>query len=829
MTLLALLAISAIAAGCAYDARDAVDDTALDDPPSPEPGSIEGGAPDDSGDDDTAPIDDDSGDDDTEPPGCEAFAGATRAPLRAGLATGDLWAPIGVSPGGYGSRPGPSHPYAVAMGGSTGYFGKPDVKALALDNGEERLVIARIAAAGVSEYLYREVLSDVCRIGGFDLSGRLWLSATHSHSGPSHFFPVPMILGGVGTDVFDRGFTRRLSASIARAIVASTENLQPATLAATVVTPFDPGDVWSADRRCANDPPRYKEDRLFFARVDRADGSPLAALMSFPVHGVWMGKSLLSTDIPGAIELGFENTFDTPVEAFFLQGPAGDVNPSVTPHGHDDEQGMEWHARSIAPVLREVYDGLAPEADIALGMATASPAISRDAIGYADDEFGWTDPFTGAFHPYEDGAFYCGSPDVWSTIPYFARLGSIIDCARPETSLVDGYYGCVLPLLFVDAWWTWALNPTEIGDVRLGDYLLAFIPGELTSWLSKRLRENLNAATGVPDDRIATFGYSNGYQSYLLTEWDWMQGGYETSINSWGPKFGDWLVDRNVALAADLLAGVAAPAVPPAQPEIPWPDLLPVAFEEAESAGDVLAPPAASYRRFETVEFSWAGGFTGADRPRVTFEAQAGGEFEPVRLANGRIMADGDMTTILRYEASPDYDTRRFPARRLHRYTIAWELTADVSPGRYRVRVEGQTWEASAIVPYTVVSDAFDVVESDAVRVANLSVAPIGGDLYAIECDALWPPNPTGYRLRHPDFGSAEWSTVTGGQALATVLEETGAGESVPLTYVSDGRFHGVWHRAAPGARTAVIRAGDLTDAFGNANGEDSETAPVPN
>lgn len=777
-------------------------------------------------------LDDDDGNDDADddfPAACAPPEQRERGPLSAGVAVGDLYAPIGSSMSGYGARPGPAHPYAVMMGGSTGYYGKPDVKSLALDNGEERIVIARVAVSGVSEYLYRRVLSQICERGGVDLTGRLWLSATHSHSGPSHFTPIPVILGGVGTDVFDRPFAERLARSIADGVIESMNRMEPASLAATIVSPFDPDDTWSHDRRCHNDPPKYKEDRLFMARVDRADGSPLAALFGFPIHGVWMGKTLMSTDLPGAIERGFEDTFDRPVTTFFLQGPAGDVNPSTTPHSHDDEQGMEWHARSLAPVLRGHYDDLVPVADVALGMATRPLSISRESIGYGDDEFGRVDLVTHEFVPYADGAFYCGAPDVWAELSYFEEHGSIIDCGNPGTVLVDGYLGCVLPILFVDEWWTWAMNPTEVADVRLGDFLLALIPGELSSWLSRRLRDNLTAATGLSEDRVATFGYSNGFQGYLLTEWDWMQGGYETAMNSWGPRFGDWLVDRNVELAQTLLSAEGPEIYPePSHAVLPLPDMLPTGYETSESPGRRLDNPAPSYRRFETVSFAWAGGFSGVDSPRVKFEKWDGDSFEPVLRSNGAAMTDGGMDTVLTAAPTPDYTTRRFPSRRLHRYAIAWELTADTPLGRYRLRVDGQSWDGAAVQPYEVVSESFEIFESDAVRVTDLSVEDLGDGDYHVSCAADWPPNPGGYRLRHPDYGSSEWAPIPGGRATATIELDGGGEEPFDLAFVDEGRFEGIWHGGPDASPIAVkVQAGSVADLYGNVGAVDL-VVPIP-
>ncbi|MCZ7582926.1 MAG: hypothetical protein M5R36_06090 [Deltaproteobacteria bacterium] len=430
-------------------------------------------------------------------------------------------------------------------------------------------------------------------------------------------------------------------------------------------SPFDPANEFFEDRRCFNWPP-YKEDRLFVARIDRTDGTPLAALVSFPVHGVMIWSPYMTADVPGIVEWGLQRTFDRPVEAyFFLQGPAGDVNPHGSPLGHKGPQEMEWYARRITPVLRSFYDTLTPHANPALRMVSRRIAPTRDAIGYAPGEFGTVNPITGRFDEYTDGAFYCGSPDIWNGTSYFTDRGSIVDCDDPSTEMLDGYYGCVVPDFLIGPFWRDLFPVTEVADIVMDDCLLSLIPGELTGYLSQNLRTGLEDALGWPADKIATFGYSQGHQFYLLTEWDWKQGGYETSISIWGPKYGDWLVSQAVDLAAALQApddGDPPPRFP--EPVGLPPGFCPTGFEPALNAGDIVEQPSNEYERFDTVRFSWLGGYSGADDFHVVFEAWDGDRFEPAGFPDGRILTDESFDTILSHEAQPDYSARRFPAAR---------------------------------------------------------------------------------------------------------------------------------------------------------------------
>ena len=76
-------------------------------------------------------------------------------------------------------------------------------------------------------------------------------------------------------------------------------------------------------------------------RLDRADGRPFALVYNFachPIHGVPAGGN--TADFPGFASKVIEENFGDGVMAFFVQGCAGDINPSLykaTQHPHDAE------------------------------------------------------------------------------------------------------------------------------------------------------------------------------------------------------------------------------------------------------------------------------------------------------------------------------------------------------------------------------------------------------------------------------------------------------------------------------------------------------------
>ena len=85
---------------------------------------------------------------------------------------------------------------------------------------------------------------------------------------------------------------------------------------------------------------------------------------------------------------------------------------------------------------------------------------------------------------------------------------------------------------------------TTISAIRLGDYLFATAPGEPVVPWARGVRER--SPFGYENTYV--LGYAQGHNGYLLEPEDWLQGGFEPSINSWGPLEGAYLGERLVEL-----------------------------------------------------------------------------------------------------------------------------------------------------------------------------------------------------------------------------------------------------------------------------------------
>ena len=749
---------------------------------------------------------------------CIPPGGDTLKQLEVGVAVGDLNVPIGLSLAGFAQRKTPSHPLSYRMGASTGSFDRLQVKAVTLDNGQDRLVIVRVPLCVVNDVLYARVIEEVCCRANIDLTEKLWIGANHTHSGPGRYFPVPPLLAELGGDSWFQPAVDAMVNSIASAVIESMSALQPAAIAIGLDEAFDTADEITKDRRCEDDPPMYKENRLFVARIDTADGQPLAVLLGFATHGTMLDGSHYASDVMGWVEYMLQERYESPVEILALVTSGGDQMPQYTKEAnHHDLAKMEILGNLVADKARMVLEQLVPTRDFTFEMVARRIPINREAIGYKPGEFGYYSSSTGAWKDFEMGAVGCGK----NSMP---EHGSIVDCANPETSLVDGYLGHDVDLSIIKFW----LQPwlyTNIAAIRLGDNVVLLFPGELTSHLATYAIQQSALLYNLPRDKIHCFGYANDHQWYLLTEESWMQGGYETSVTMWGPRFGPWLADHVVELAEQLFTAHkednSKGALKPFEYENT--DTKLIQPEASDRSPRFLQQPAPSYERFETVDVQWSGGFSGLDYPKVTMQIFHQNVFEDALLPTGRIFTDQDFRTVLEYHPQPDFDALAYPALRLHGWKFMWETTPEVKTGRYRVQIAGVWWDGLTNIPYALTSEPFVLSECRSLEATDLAVEALNETTFQITCRCWYPPVPGSYRLLHPDYAPEEWSPVESGSATIDIEVAGGINENCVLAWSpQDGTFTGTFVKTQIGLEhEAFLSNGSLQDEWLNSNSND--------
>lgn len=712
-----------------------------------------------------------------EPLPATARAGGTvtAGPLMAGAAEVELALPVGSALGAYTARAGflgvGSKPdirrveYSGKFNPSYGIETRSMVKALALSAGGEKIVVLK-ADLGLSA---DGVTHEVARRLGPEYHGKVLFAVSHSHSQWGHYHPNTGL--GVGLGRLRRASFDRLVDTLVDAAQQAIAAERPARLGVALDAAFDPQDKVTRDRRGENDAlaggPR-KDHHLFVIRVDGTDGVPIAILPVFGIHGTISDADnlLASTDSTGGVERAIEESFDQPVVVIHLQGLGGDVSPAGSGGINCPSKGPcyqfaknESVGRYAQPLVMAVWEaaGAAMQDELALEMLTRSVRLGPDpttftvrggALRYAPwdgttacDGKIWDDagkvvspidefnaPFGAALCGEDMGAIFAAGelPGVADLLPYKSCVA--IDVAADILSQLIGLDFEGAPIC--------ASTRTTVAALRLGDHMIATLPGEGVTLFGDLVRSR----SPFPEDKTIVVAYAMGHMGYLLTAEDWLQAGYEPSINFWGPLEGEYIAEQvieTMAMAAtdareDAAAtGVDAFAVPATtnDSDVPPPDPAPtrgtvpntipaeVYYRQKPEGSTELTQgqPVAEVRRLESAYFVWIGEDPLSGTPRVTLareQTPGSGVYVDVVRRSGRPVVDGDL--ILTHTPLP---LRRNPGEtRTHYWVVEWQAVtpwgtpdlddledrAGVPLGRYRFRVQG--------TGYTLESSPFEVV-----------------------------------------------------------------------------------------------------------------------
>lgn len=803
----------------------------------------------------------------------------TIQPLKAGVAEGFLDAPVGTSMGGFGGRQGVKSPFAANLGGSVGFYTRLRVKALALDNGGERIIIVKTPLIFPTDWLVRRVADKVKADSGYDVLDHMIMGGTHSHSGPGRIWRLPPNLGTMGLDEYGEETFRRIVNSIAAVIIRAINNIAPAKIGYGTMENFDPQDHVNGDRRCENnflypqwdDPTTgsLKDSRLVLIRVDKADGTPLAAVINFGMHGTEFSDFQFTEDAPGAVEAKVEEAFGKSgqkMTALFIQGTGGDVSPQGGFNGAGGTQALEALGEEAAVKVTALYYSITTETNVPMEIVSRRYALNRDVIGYSSDEF--TDE---SGNPYEFGAFNCGHgvigmPDIGSCQnPKTSPDG--VDCCNPQTHLVNGKLGCFsmdqIQQMFVqrDAWEHPPLvfSQTRLTAARIGNLVIATLPGEPLSSLGLFLREKIQQEVNFKSAvTVAVFGYCQDHHLYLSdnggdvyngTNGDWWQGAYETGMSIWGPKFGEWLNAKSTELVRELVTPQKednsgcdpAPIVfdSTTQPKIPVaPDVVPA---QSVPAPAMFTGPTTK-ARFVTETIYWHGGDPAVDMPVATLQYSSGSTWLDYVDNDGKVLDSTLYKMATHYEANPSYAAISTTTQRDHVWTVDWETTKDftgttLSGFQLRFHITGKYYDGTSIQPYDITSTTFTIIPSSAITLNGFQAFTATG---TIKLKAYYPANPVsvacipdyygrcgveirqagGYRLRDINFPPYNPVPITG-TSIVTITDTTSSTfTSLTLTYnPSAGTFVGSWAGGFSSGDILQIGVMGFSDPWANTNG----------
>jgi hypothetical protein len=411
---------------------------------------------------------------------------ALAEPLRAGVSTVDLTPPL---------------EWGFALGGYGERMSKPAeaihdsvlAKGLVLAQGEKRYAIVTIDILGLPPNIKPQVLAA--------LSGQGWsadnvmLLPSHSHASlemaqlnDKNTLGIPQI------GIFDKRLMEHTVGVLAKAIAQAGGALAPVKVGTGSKL------VHGMNRNRRGDETTDRE--LTITRIDKMDGQPLAALVHWTAHPTFMSEKDMwaSAGWPGALQRGLEAWIGHGVTAMYYNGAEGDQAPAGA-QGASRYAKAEDYGRKMTIEALELYQRIKP-------VENPIFAYGRQVIELPSREAHPNFKATG-------GAEY-GLDD--------ARMKILLEKLCPAE--------------------------TASGAVRIGDLLIAGVPGEMICELGLRIKGQLRKS-GAAHPVIG--GLADEWISYILTADEYGQSGYESSVSFYGPTLGETIV-AGVLKAATPLA-----------------------------------------------------------------------------------------------------------------------------------------------------------------------------------------------------------------------------------------------------------------------------------
>jgi len=242
---------------------------------------------------------------------------------------------------------------------------------------------------------------------------------------------------------------------------------------------------------------------LTVTRFDKMNGKPLAVLVNWTAHPTFIdGKDMLvSAEWPGYLQTDLQNLIGDGVTVMYYNGAEGDQSPVLDSAGMDDYEKIQVYGKKIAEEAFQVYQQIKPRVNNNLNFNYRTIQLPERRVH-----------------------------------PDFMKTGGA------EYSLTAEKVKYVLN----------ALAPPSVGiaAVRIGNLIIAGIPGEMAAGLGMKIKQSVEDK-GV--QHVAIGGLANEWISYILTARQYSNGaGYESSVSFYGPELGKIISENAIKTAIPL-------------------------------------------------------------------------------------------------------------------------------------------------------------------------------------------------------------------------------------------------------------------------------------
>jgi hypothetical protein len=357
---------------------------------------------------------------------------------------------------------------------STGVLDRIFHRIVVMDDGKTQFVLVSSDICLFSPAEYDRVAERVKRLYGIDPLN-FWWTVTHTHSAPEVGPPGlgSVFMGERYKHDVDPNYTPFMEEKLLEAVGQARRNLVAAKLG--VGWGFSQANI---NRRAVDvdgkaslglNPDGAVDRRIGLIRIDKTDGSPIALIGNYAIHGTVLGGSFtkISGDAPGVVAEYVEQKTGAPL--VFLNGAAGNLAPIYSVYATPEQGHLGQFRVLLGDKILEANKKIMSDLDqVRLSVGALVIETPRKS------GLGWP-----------------------------ADMGNYTKTTKGGMNLVR------IPVRFL-----------QIND----NIAMWSAPLELFCEISNEIRER------SPYEFTFYVGYGNGWLGYLPTADAWNQGGYEVEV-----------------------------------------------------------------------------------------------------------------------------------------------------------------------------------------------------------------------------------------------------------------------------------------------------------
>ncbi len=367
---------------------------------------------------------------------------------------------------------------------------------VAMDDGKTQFFLVSTDLCVISPSFYKKVCRELESETGIKAK-QVWWTVTHTHSAPEvgsqHL--VKLFLPERYAHEPNPEYTKWVKNSLIEGIKKAREKLEPARLGVGIgiATANINRREMNADGKCqlGANPEGPVDRQLGLVRLERMDGSPMALITNYAVHGTVLGYQnlLISADVPGLVAEYVEKKLGAPM--LFINGAEGNVAPIYSTCPDFESSHIEEFNALIGDKILELN-------------STICKMLSDVRL--------WT------------------GKTIIET-PRKLGLGWVSDLRDYSRVLDDGTKLIRIPIYFM-----------KIND----DIIFWGAPIELFCEIAMNVREQ------SPYPYTFYFGLTNGTLQYLPTKQEFAKGGYEPSMSPFSEQAEDDITKGVIAYLKNI-------------------------------------------------------------------------------------------------------------------------------------------------------------------------------------------------------------------------------------------------------------------------------------